>query len=674
MIDESLLKSNFIGRDGFRWWIGQIPPVDAWDKQANGGGWGSRYKVRILGYHPYNETELSNEDLPWAGVLLPSTSGSGGAEYAQNAKLRPGDVVVGFFLDGDNAQIPMIMGTFGRTDQVLTSEYASPFVPFTGYTSRIKNDGSYFPNKESNEDKTNSVKSPRTLSEQQVAQLNQEKENKNQNPDERSAHQAIGQVVTPADTCDDNFIGEVTGLLENLLGVIGEAVNFLQDVQSTVRKIQNLANNLVGNLFNSLYNALIPILKEGLDLLYKSVLAATGNHLLAVAAQKAMVIPIKELQDAMTCVASKIVEGLANTIKDLVESTIMEVVNFGVCAAEQFVSALLNDIIDEITSGLDPFLNAIDSILQFVTFNVGDFLRSAVDTIKGIGGLFDCNQNNTKCKKLVKKWTIGYGPEGSFDLNKTYDNVLQNMNISSKIAGITTLTSPYTKPDCAIPITCGPPTVEFFGGDGFNATGKAILGNFVSNVDGLSEVTSGITRTASIVGVEIEDPGYGYYNAPPLVKFKDPCNLGYGAIGRAIVDYDENSENFGKVTGVYMISEGENYPVGNPTVEIGSDVAVDNPPTVPYGVIDTQVVFPGLDYSNGDTAEDDVGNTYNLTIQNGKIISARPINSIKTTTLPIISIISKTGRGAVIKPIIGKLSDAIIAPQKVEQVIDCVTK
>ena len=28
MIDDSILKSNFIGRDGFRWWIGQIPPVE----------------------------------------------------------------------------------------------------------------------------------------------------------------------------------------------------------------------------------------------------------------------------------------------------------------------------------------------------------------------------------------------------------------------------------------------------------------------------------------------------------------------------------------------------------------------------------------------------------------------------------------------------------------------
>ena len=26
MLEESFLKTNFMGRDGFRWWVGQIPP------------------------------------------------------------------------------------------------------------------------------------------------------------------------------------------------------------------------------------------------------------------------------------------------------------------------------------------------------------------------------------------------------------------------------------------------------------------------------------------------------------------------------------------------------------------------------------------------------------------------------------------------------------------------
>ena len=70
MLEESLFKTNFIGRDGFRWWIGQIAPQSCWQDQADGGGWGNRVKVRIMGYHPYSELELPNEDLPWAQVLL----------------------------------------------------------------------------------------------------------------------------------------------------------------------------------------------------------------------------------------------------------------------------------------------------------------------------------------------------------------------------------------------------------------------------------------------------------------------------------------------------------------------------------------------------------------------------------------------------------------------------
>jgi hypothetical protein len=86
MIDESLLKSNFIGRDGFRWWIGQVAPEGSQGEQINGGGWGNRRKVRIMGYHPYDTTELPNEELPWAQCMLPTTTGTGAGNNATNVK------------------------------------------------------------------------------------------------------------------------------------------------------------------------------------------------------------------------------------------------------------------------------------------------------------------------------------------------------------------------------------------------------------------------------------------------------------------------------------------------------------------------------------------------------------------------------------------------------------
>ena len=136
MIQESLLKTNFLGRDGFRWWIGQIPPEKAHGGQINGAGWGNRFKVRIMGYHPF-DTELPDEDLPWAQCLLPTTSGTGASNNVTSVKVSPGDVVFGFFLDTDNAQTPVIMGCFGRTSQVPISDNAGPFKPFTGVLTTL---------------------------------------------------------------------------------------------------------------------------------------------------------------------------------------------------------------------------------------------------------------------------------------------------------------------------------------------------------------------------------------------------------------------------------------------------------------------------------------------------------------------------------------------------------
>ena len=50
--------------------------------------------------------------------------------------------MLGFFLDGDNAQQPVILGVFPKTsvNKELTKnkQYSEPFTPYTGYTSKVK--------------------------------------------------------------------------------------------------------------------------------------------------------------------------------------------------------------------------------------------------------------------------------------------------------------------------------------------------------------------------------------------------------------------------------------------------------------------------------------------------------------------------------------------------------
>ena len=56
-MNESLLKSNILGRDGFVWWIGRVASQTVW-KNANtlhavNKSKQQRVKVGIIGYHPW---------------------------------------------------------------------------------------------------------------------------------------------------------------------------------------------------------------------------------------------------------------------------------------------------------------------------------------------------------------------------------------------------------------------------------------------------------------------------------------------------------------------------------------------------------------------------------------------------------------------------------------------
>ena len=312
----------------------------------------------------------------------------------------------------------------------------------------------------------------------------------------------------------------------------------------------------------------------------------------------------------------------------------------------------MNTINDEIESALAAPLAGVSDIMSGA-FKVKDILSSSSDMFRSMGGFVGCNQSNANCIGQVKEWTIGKGPNKSFNISSVLGNVVKNSNNVSN-GGKT-----FSRPDCSTPSFCGPPVVNIFGGDGFGGVGRAILGNFVSNTKWLSDVTADLTRTASIIGVEIEDPGSAYFYYPPIITFDDPCNKGYGAIGRAIIDQNPKSETYGEITNIIMLSEGENYPISNDNTDaINSDEII-------MGVVSTQIINTGSGYVDAEAEG------YNLTIDNGKIISATPINNVKTTELPKITIKSSTGSGAIIKPILGRLP---LTPQgEVLQIIDCVT-
>ena len=105
IIDEP--QVNFVGKDGFFWWVGEVE--DNEDPMELG-----RVKCRVLGYYTNvrggTTGSLDTKHLPWATVLQHTCQPGNDGQGESSHQLQPGAVVMGFFMDGDSAQMPIVIG------------------------------------------------------------------------------------------------------------------------------------------------------------------------------------------------------------------------------------------------------------------------------------------------------------------------------------------------------------------------------------------------------------------------------------------------------------------------------------------------------------------------------------------------------------------------------------
>ena len=149
-MEGALFNPGFLGSH-FLWWVGQIAPSENWrgnqescrfEEPSDIPGWGFRYKVRIMGLHGKDEdeegdsTSIPNDQLPWAQVMYPVTAGGGQGGAFTTPNLRQGNFVFGFFLDGQDQQVPVIMGVLGNNAKTEIPDLKSHiFAPMSGYAN-----------------------------------------------------------------------------------------------------------------------------------------------------------------------------------------------------------------------------------------------------------------------------------------------------------------------------------------------------------------------------------------------------------------------------------------------------------------------------------------------------------------------------------------------------------
>jgi hypothetical protein len=693
-MEQSLLKTNFIGRDGFLWWIGQVAPESAQKDQLDKNAWGNRRKVRIMGYHPTNESDLSNDDLPWAQVLLSTTSGSGAGNNATNLKISPGDSVFGFFMDGDNAQLPVIIGVFGKTEEgAVPEQYSLPFKPFTGYTSKIKNDGTNLKANQTNEGTADTQKSPYHLPTQTTNQKG-----------EIGYFRGIGDKVQFASTKSNAFVDKISTELENAVKFVQTLSSYKNLSQQYIdeqieklckeisKKIQGISSGIVGGVLNDTYKKMVPSLNEGVEKVYDEVngkvKAATksisAGHLAGAAAQEATIPQLKKLQDEIPKLGKCIVSGLFDIIDEMLCALLKNIANLVSCVVDQFLGGLINAIIGAIETGLSLAMGALGILNLLQGFDLKSIIRGSAQGIAGVPFIAECGECPSGPVASVERWMIGSGVISSPDtkLGKLLEvantaagivdtvggaidaagNVIDSVSsaVSSATGALDIFNSTISSSgaqsalgNCYAgpPRSCNPPQLRIFGGGGSGAEVIPIFGSIVGG------------NVGSLIGAVVTNPGVGYVS-PPFVEVTDNCNQGYGGIVQATIN--TTGPLAGQVASAYVISDGENYPVGTQDPDV-------------FTIVSVLIENPGVEYAVDDIVVDNLGNEYSAVINNGSIVKVDPINIKTIEELPVLQVVSKKnsigvsevtqGRGAILRPIFG------IKPEfqgEVQQIIDCV--
>ena len=665
-------STNFIGRDPMQWWIGQVtdPDKGEWGdsyekKQAEDGEdiYSLRCRVRIVGYHG-NDVDLPDKDLPLAHVLLPSnTTTTGGC--GKTLQYQGGEVVVGFFFDGEDGQQPVIFGTLFKQpfirDGLKNSEFDSKkqidFVPYTPPKVRQR------------------AGKQRFFSESPwPGQMTPGELLKSIATKQKEASTNI--TINNPTACEDNEISKISNAIKNFtrkletLQQLNEASTYVDpiyggiiDIKEELKFTSILIHNSTTKLVRRARSWLI---QDTLDKLNLTLKEKTPKTLQAPVGQAT-----KSLTDVIFCNIEKIQEQLKDYLSKSLENMIGQVLDVPVCGVENFLSDMfgqINNIIDTTMGDLFGQLNNIQGggiALPSETFS------KAIKFANIITNVLDCDALN--CPE-PQSFNAKNGVSKSIE--DTFDNIIDKVGLDRLTSFADDLEKSIpakpSRPDCSTNVLkCGPPRVDFMGSSGEGASGSAI-----------------INAVGQIIGVAINGPGFGF-KEPPLLSFFDSCDKGSGAGGYARLNED------GSIADVVITDPGSGFLPNTTETDLDGNVKELTPdPNANYdgeqsyvtSLNDVVVENTGFGYDDNDTASvsggaESGGAEVELKIQDGLIVGVNVVNGgFGFTKLPEITINSDTGAGVKLLPVLKftKVDDASqlaqITQDAVVTVISCIEK
>ena len=655
-----LQSTNFWGKDSMRWWIGQVTDPDSGEwrdsLEFSKGGDNTqvtthRCRVRIVGCHGSKE-DIADKDLPLAHVSLPSNistvNGSG-----VSCRYQGGEVVMGFFADGDDGQCPIITNTLSKQaysedgdETLIASTSATGFFPANfAFQGPGKHQGG--------EDTNNQLT---------VNQANNTVGFKQSEVSTAQEHNSHNQ-------CQDNELSKITDTIKKFTTKMAEIQDIggtfidpifggVLDIDEEIRQATFEVHNSVSKLVRRGRSWLIQETTKKLN----EALSNNDSQFDRIKKQQA----VEGITNIIQCNIEKVEGDLKDYLAKSLGNMVGQVLDIPVCAIENLMGDMfgqINNVLDSALGGIFGQLNNLIGSglpLPSATFSKGIRFANILTNV------LDCDRLNCQSPTAFSsRYGIRKGIEDSFD------SIIENASLSSKISPLTDaldnqIAATPDRPNCNTSILkCGPPRVDILGGGGDGASGNAI-----------------INALGQVIGVAITEEGSGF-ETPPLISFVDGCNNGSGAGG-----YVRLSQ-FGSVKDVVITSSGSGYIPNTTETDLEGNVKeiIPDPNETYDGAIsyvttvdDCVVQNVGFNYEEGDTVSIN-GVEAELQIQQGRIIGVNIINGgFGFTEIPDVRINTKKGFGAELFPVLKftKVDDAVqtaqITQDAVVTVIDCIHK
>lgn len=379
-------------------WFGRIEESKTWQDNAASTtfetrndikGWGYRYKVRIVGWHTGDKTELKPEEMVMANVVLPVTSGSGIGGYGETPSLAAGTMVTGFFMDGMGGQEPYIDGVLGNSqNNVPKKRGSSPISGFDIYTdlygpkAKVPDNNILLDQKVLNTFDTYHINTLAWKTQQDdkniIKPLASTRKCKKNNSEMKGIQRTI-----------KNLIGDVERIKKETSKVQG----VLADAQSLASQIQPFLSNaaaeasafmktIMGGIRGYILNTIERGIRDAVPYLYPTQVAKFNQE-----KSKAL--------NTISCVFGKIVKKLKGLFQSLLNGILDKFINAPLCAVENLIGGLIDNILGTVLDAVNAALTPIIALISAITGKALDLVMNlfgALDFISGILSFFSCDE------------------------------------------------------------------------------------------------------------------------------------------------------------------------------------------------------------------------------------------------------------------------------------------